>query len=38
MLPKHSEIELPLLRALIALGGQAEARRVYPVVIESFPI
>lgn len=37
MLPKHSEIELPLLRALIALGGQAEARRVYPVVIESFP-
>jgi hypothetical protein len=37
MIPKQSEIELPLLRALVKLGGQAEANKVYPLVIDSFP-
>ncbi len=37
MIPKQSEIELPLLRALGQLGGQARASRVYPLVIASFP-
>jgi restriction system protein len=35
--PKQSDVEIPLLRALMAAGGQARPRDLYPVVANSFP-
>lgn len=37
MLPTQSEVELPLLKSLLKLGGQAKPRVVYPVVAAEFP-
>lgn len=37
MFPGQSEIEIPLLKALIQLGGEAKPRDVYPVVTGMFP-
>jgi restriction system protein len=34
--PKQIEVELPLLRALEACGGEARPRDIYPVVASSF--
>jgi restriction system protein len=36
--PKQAEIEVPLLEALVELGGEARPRDVYPVVAKRFPI
>jgi restriction system protein len=35
--PKQSDVEVPLLRALADLGGEAKPRDVYPAVAASFP-
>lgn len=35
--PKQSDVVIPLLRALVDLGGEAEPRKIYPVVAKSFP-
>jgi len=35
--PKQKDIEIPLLRALDTLGGEAKPRDVYPLVAQSFP-
>src|SRR5688572_29886194 len=37
MLPTQSEVEAPLLKALLKLGGQAKPRAIYPVVTSLFP-
>src|SRR5688500_6859977 len=36
MLPTQSESEVPLLKALLKLGGQAKPRTVYPAVTTLF--
>ena len=36
-LPRERDIELPLLRALVELGGEARPRDVYPLVTKAFP-
>jgi restriction system protein len=36
-LPRLKDIELALLRALVTLGGQAPASKVYPQVTKQFP-
>jgi restriction system protein len=35
--PKQSEIELPLLKALLSVGGKAEPKELYPRLAEGFP-
>jgi restriction endonuclease Mrr len=35
--PKQIEIEVPLLEALVELGGEAKPRDVYPLVTKRFP-
>jgi restriction system protein len=35
--PKQAEIEVPLLQALVELGGQGRPRDVYPLVAKRFP-
>jgi restriction system protein len=35
--PKQSEVELPLLKVLLELGGKAEPKDIYPRVASSFP-
>ena len=37
MLPSQTEIEIPLLEALVELGGQAEPKVIYALVTEKFP-
>jgi len=37
MLPTFHEIEIPLLNALLELGGEAKPKDVYPLVTEKFP-
>jgi restriction system protein len=37
MLPSQTETEVPLLRAIAQLGGQAKPKSVYPVVTGYFP-
>lgn len=37
MLPKESEIELPLLQVLVEVGGQGRTKEVYPLVTKKFP-
>ena len=37
MLPSVKQVELPLLRVLVKVGGQAEPRDVYPLVTKEFP-
>ena len=37
MLPPQSNVEIPLLEALLELGGQASPKQVYPVVTAKFP-
>ena len=37
MMPRQSEIEIPLLKALVKLGGEAPSKEVYPHVTEQFP-
>src|SRR5688572_11766939 len=36
-LPKLKDVEIALLRALAAVGGQAPANKVYPQVSKQFP-
>lgn len=36
MLPKQKEIELPLLEALVELGGQGKPKDIYPLVTKRF--
>lgn len=38
MLPKQKQIEVPLLEAIVELGGEAKPSDVYPVVTRKFPI
>ena len=37
MLPKEREIEIPLLKALVDLGGQGKPSDIYPLVTRYFP-
>ena len=37
MIPPQAEIEVPLLEALVQLGGQAKPKDVYPIVTAKFP-
>ncbi|MBC7261696.1 MAG: hypothetical protein H5T63_06750 [Chloroflexi bacterium] len=37
MLPKQQEVEVPLLEALVALGGQGKPKDIYPLVTAKFP-
>lgn len=37
MLPLQSDVEIPLLEALVELGGQAQPKQAYPVVTAKFP-
>jgi restriction system protein len=37
MIPTQAEIEVPLLEALVALGGAARPKKVYPLVTARFP-
>ena len=37
MLPKQRDIEIPLLRALVELGGHGRPREIYPLVTRSYP-
>ena len=36
-LPRERDIELPLLKALVELGGEARPQDVYPLVTRAFP-
>jgi len=36
-LPRLTDIEIALLRALVTLGGSAPANQVYPEVTKQFP-
>ncbi len=35
--PKQSEIELPLLKLLLELGGKAQPKELYPKIAGLFP-
>jgi restriction system protein len=37
MLPTQSEVEIPLLKALLECGGQGKPRDLYPIVTAKFP-
>lgn len=37
MIPTQAEIEIPLLKALCTLGGEAKPRNIYPLVTADFP-
>ena len=37
MLPSQSDIEIPLLEALLELGGQSPPKQAYPLVTAKFP-
>ena len=37
MLPSQAEIEIPLLEALLEIGGQAKPKQLYPLVTTRFP-
>jgi len=37
MIPPQSELEIPLLEALVQLGGQAKPRDIYPILTAKFP-
>lgn len=37
MLPKQREIEVPLLEALVEMGGEGKAKDIYPLVTKRFP-
>ena len=36
VIPKQSEIEVPLLEVLVSLGGQGKPREIYPLVTNKF--
>jgi restriction endonuclease Mrr len=36
-IPTQAEIDLPLLEAILSLGGEARPRDVYPILAKSFP-
>jgi restriction system protein len=38
MIPAQTEIEVPLLEALVSLGGKGRPREVYPLVTARFPM
>lgn len=37
MLPKEKDIEIPLLKSLLKLGGRGQPKEIYPLVTEQFP-
>ncbi len=37
MLPTQKDIEIPLLKALVEVGGEATPREIYPLVTAKFP-
>jgi restriction system protein len=37
MIPTQTEIEIPLLETLAALGGQAQPKKIYPIITARFP-
>jgi restriction system protein len=37
MIPTQAEIEIPLLEALVAFGGEAPPKKLYPLVTAKFP-
>ncbi len=37
VMPKQSEIELPLLEVINSLGGQAKPQQIYPLITQKFP-
>jgi restriction system protein len=37
MIPSQAEVEIPLLKALCTLGGEAQPKNLYPLVTADFP-
>lgn len=37
MFPSEQEIQLPLLRTLVAIGGKGKTKEIYPLVTKEFP-
>jgi restriction system protein len=37
MLPKQKDVEVPLLQALVEIGGQGKPKQIYPLVTKRFP-
>ena len=37
MLPKESEVQLPLLQVLVEIGGEGPTKDIYPLVTKKFP-
>jgi restriction system protein len=37
MLPKQRDVEVPLLKVLVEIGGQGKPRDIYPLVSKKFP-
>lgn len=37
MLPKESEVQLPLLQVLVEIGGEGRTKDIYPLVTKKFP-
>lgn len=37
MMPKQKDIEIPLLKVLVELGGQGQTKQIYPLVTKMFP-
>lgn len=37
MMPAYAQIEVPLLEALVSLGGQAKPKQLYSLVAAKFP-
>lgn len=38
MLPKQRDIEVPLLKVLVELGGQGKPKEIYPLITSKFPV
>ena len=37
MLPKQKDVEIPLLKVLVELGGQGKPKEIFPLVTKQFP-
>lgn len=37
MLPKESDVQLPLLQVLVEIGGEGRTKDIYPLVTKKFP-
>lgn len=37
VMPKQSEMEIPLLEVIVSLGGKARPKEIYPLMADKFP-